>query len=60
MGLLRFLRNVAYDGRNTDHLPNVQRYRAKKFRLTPIIDRQNELRHWACDGELIQAKQAVK
>jgi diacylglycerol kinase family enzyme len=57
MGLFRFLQNVANDGRNIDQLSNVERYRATKVVIKPIIHREEDLGNWSCDGELIQGKQ---
>jgi diacylglycerol kinase family enzyme len=59
MGLLRFLTNVANDGRSIDDLSNVERYRATQIIINPIIDREQDLGNWSCDGELIQAKQVT-
>ena len=57
MGFLRFLTNVANDGRTIDDLDNVQRYRAIEISINPTSNREDDLGNWACDGELIQAKQ---
>jgi hypothetical protein len=57
MGLFRFLHNVANDGRTIDDLSNVERYRATQIIIRPIINREEDLGNWSCDGELIKANQ---
>jgi hypothetical protein len=57
MGLFRFLTNIAKDGRTIDDLANVERYRANEIIIKAIINKQQDLGNWSCDGELIQAKQ---
>ena len=52
-GFLRFLWQVANDGRSIEDLPNVERYRASEVHIRPIHDEQRKLGNWSCDGELI-------
>ena len=54
---LRFLQNVARDGRTVDELPNVERFRATEVLIRPVLTKGEHLGHWSCDGELIDAKE---
>ena len=59
MGLLRFLHSVASDARNIDELSNVERYRATQIIIHPIVNQQEQLGNWSCDGELFTANQVT-
>jgi hypothetical protein len=52
-GFLRFLLQVANDGRSIEDLPNVERYRVSEVRIRPIHTDRKRLGNWSCDGELI-------
>ena len=54
---LRFLWQVANDGRSIEDLPNVERYRASEVHVRPINNAQINPGNWACDGELITANE---
>ena len=56
-GFLRFLHHVANDGRHLDELTNVERFRAIDVIIRPIPSNGEKLGYWACDGELIEAKE---
>lgn len=50
---LRFLWQVANDGRSIEDLSNVERYRVQEVLIRPIRKGKNQTGNWACDGELI-------
>ncbi|UJR33624.1 hypothetical protein I4U23_021059 [Adineta vaga] len=52
-GFLRFLWQVANDGRSIEDLPNVERYRVSEVLIHPMHTDHIRLGNWACDGELI-------
>jgi diacylglycerol kinase family enzyme len=52
-GFLRFLWQVANDGRTIEDLPNVERYRVSEVLIRPIKTGRKQAGNWACDGELI-------
>jgi diacylglycerol kinase family enzyme len=52
-GFLRFLWQVANDGRSIEELPNVERYRVSEVLIHPMHTEPKRLGNWACDGELI-------
>lgn len=54
---LRFLWQVANDGRSIEDLPNVERYRASEVHVRPISNAQINPGNWACDGEIISANE---
>ena len=52
-GLLRFLWQVANDGRSIEDLPHVERYRVSEVLIRPMHTERRRLGNWSCDGELI-------
>ena len=56
-GFLRFLLQVANDGRSIEDLPNVERYRASEILIRPLHTDRRRLGNWACDGELISGNE---
>ncbi|CAF2702045.1 unnamed protein product [Rotaria sp. Silwood2] len=52
-GFLRFLWQVANDGRSIEDLPNVERYCVSEVFIRPIHTDRKRRGNWACDGELI-------
>ena len=52
-GFLRFLWQVANDGRTIEDLPHVERYRVSEVLIRPINAVGKRAGNWACDGELI-------
>ena len=52
-GFLRFLWQVANDGRSIEDLPNVERYRVSEVLIRPMNTNGKQTGNWACDGELI-------
>jgi hypothetical protein len=57
LDFLRFLHQVASDGRSIEELSNVERYRATEVVIHPIFSQEKELGNWACDGELFEANE---
>jgi len=56
-GFLRFLWQVANDGRSIEDLPNVERYRVSEVLIRPVHKDPKKLGNWACDGELIHGNE---
>lgn len=56
-GFLRFLWQVANDGRSIEDLPNVERYRVSEVLIRPINTNGKQAGNWACDGELINGNE---
>jgi ceramide kinase len=56
-GFLRFLWQVANDGRSIEDLPNVERYRVSEVLIRPINTGRKQAGNWACDGELINGNE---
>lgn len=56
-GFLRFLWQVARDGRSIEDLPNVERYRVREVLIRPINIGQKQAGNWSCDGELISGNE---
>jgi len=56
-GFLRFLWQVANDGRSIEDLPNVERYRVSEVLIRPIHTDRRRLGNWACDGELVSGNE---
>ena len=54
----RFLHRVAKDGQTIEELSNVERFRATEVRIHPIVTREKDQGHWACDGEVIKVNEA--
>lgn len=52
-GFLRFLWQVANDGRSIEHLPHVERYRVSEVLIRPLNADGKRAGNWSCDGELI-------
>ncbi|CAF0841111.1 unnamed protein product [Adineta steineri] len=52
-GFLRFLIQVASDGRTIEDLHNVERHRVSEVLIRPMHTDQIRLGNWACDGEVI-------
>lgn len=52
-GFLRFLWQVANDGRSIEDLPNVERYRVSEVLIRPMNTNGKRAGYWSCDGELI-------
>lgn len=52
-GFLRFLWQVANDGRSIEDLPNVERYRVSEVLIRPMNTGVKQAGNWSCDGELI-------
>jgi hypothetical protein len=57
LAFLQFLHRAASSGRAVEELSDVDRYRATEVVIHPFVTRQEELGHWACDGELIKANE---
>jgi len=58
-GFLRFLWQVANDGRSIEDLPNVERYRASEVFIHPMHTDRKRLGNWTCDGELISGNEIL-
>jgi hypothetical protein len=58
-GFLRFLHRVANDRRPIENLSDVERYRATKVIIRPIVTGRNVAGNWACDGELLTANEVT-
>ncbi len=56
-GFLRFLWQVANDGRLIEDLPNVERYRVSEVFIRPINTGRKQPGNWSCDGELINGNE---
>ena len=56
-GFLRFLWQVANDGRSIEDLPNVERFRVSEVLIRPINPGRKRPGNWACDGELINGNE---
>lgn len=56
-GFLRFLWQVANDGRSIGDLPNVERFRVSDVRIRPLTREGKRPGHWSCDGELIRGNE---
>jgi hypothetical protein len=56
-GFLRFLWQVANDGRSIEDLPNVERHRVSEVLIHPVHTEPKRLGNWACDGELISGNE---
>ncbi|CAF1010634.1 unnamed protein product [Rotaria magnacalcarata] len=54
---LRFLWQVANDGRSIEDLPNVEKYRVREVLIRPIVKDGKQAGNWACDGELINGNE---
>ncbi|UJR29327.1 hypothetical protein I4U23_010539 [Adineta vaga] len=54
---LRFLHHIANNSGAIERLSTVERFRATEVCLHPIINQEKELGNWACDGELLEAKE---
>jgi ceramide kinase len=52
-GFLRFLWQVANDGRSIEELPYVERYRVSEVLIRPLNTGGKQVGNWSCDGELI-------
>lgn len=52
-GFLRFLWQVANDGRSIQDLPNVECYHVREVSIKPKQINEKVFGNWACDGELI-------
>jgi len=58
-GFLRFLWQVANDGRSIEDLPNVEQYRVSEVLIHPMHTDRLRLGNWACDGELISGNEIL-
>ncbi|CAF3532786.1 unnamed protein product [Adineta steineri] len=56
-GFLRFLIQVASDGRTIEDLHNVERHRVSEVLIRPMHTDQIHLGNWACDGEVISGNE---
>lgn len=56
-GFLRFLWQIANDGRSIEDLPNVERYRVSEVLIRPMNNNGKGVGNWACDGELIHGNE---
>ena len=56
-GFLRFLWQIANDGRTIEDLPNVERYRVSEVLIRPMNTNGKGAGNWACDGELINGNE---
>lgn len=56
-GFLRFLWQVANDGRSIEDLPNVERYRASEVLIRPLHTDRRRIGNWAIDGELVSGNE---
>ena len=56
-GFLRFLWQVANDGRTIADLPNVETYRASEIFIRPLHTDRRRLGNWAIDGELVSGNE---
>ncbi|CAF0725979.1 unnamed protein product [Adineta steineri] len=56
-GFLRFLIQVASDGRTIEDLHNVERHRVSEVLIRPMHTDQIRLGNWACDGEVISGNE---
>lgn len=54
---LRFLWQVARDGRSIEDLPNVERYRVNEVLIRPKSFERGQAGSWACDGESIDGRE---
>lgn len=57
IGFLRFLWQVAKDGRAIEDLSNVERLRVSEVLIRPVPTRGKQFGSWACDGELINGNE---
>ncbi len=58
-GFLRFLWQVANDGRSIEDLPHVERWRVREVHIHPMQTGPKHLGNWACDGELISGNEML-